>query len=220
MDEPEGMITVRGEAVVPAEPDELRLRLIVSAVCPQQVDALQDVTTRSREIDALLDELDVPKPKRTTSGLSIREKREWIEESTAQGTHRERSVHRGYEVHNSILVRLDDPAIAGRLLEGAVDRAQAHVEGPSWHVDGANPARIEACREAARDGRRKAEAYAGTLGLKLGVVSSVSESQEVPWRGGMMLSGGARAAATEEIGVEPGQLDVFATVTIMFAIER
>lgn len=48
----------------------------------------------------------------------------------------------------------------------------------------------------------------------------MSESQEVPWRGGMMLSGGARAAATEEIGVEPGQLDVFATVTIMFAIER
>jgi uncharacterized protein YggE len=216
MDDREGTITVRGEAVVPAEPDELRLRLIVSAVRPQQADALEDVTARSHALDSLLDELDVPKPMRTTSGLSIREKREWVTEATAEGTHRERSVHRGYEVHNSMLVRLDDPTIAGRLLEGAVERAQAHVEGPSWHVDGANPARIEACREAARDGRRKAEAYAGALGLRIGVVSSVSESLEVPWRGGAMLSGAAR---TEEIGIEPGQLDVFATVTIEFAIE-
>jgi uncharacterized protein YggE len=126
MDDREGTIAVRGQAVVPAEPDELRLRLIVSAVRPKQAEALSDVTARSHGLDTLLDELEVPKPMRTTSEISVREKREWVTESTAGGTQSDRSAHRGYEVHNSILVRLDVPTIAGRLLEGALERAEAH----------------------------------------------------------------------------------------------
>jgi uncharacterized protein YggE len=54
----------------------------------------------------------------------------------------------------------------------------------------------------------------------VGPIISIRDSVETPWRGGGMLSGGARAASTEEIGIEPGQLDVVASVTIAFAIER
>jgi uncharacterized protein len=212
MDEPEGMITVRGEAVVSAVPDEVRFRLSVSAVRSRHAEALQDVTARSHELDSLLDELGIPKTKRSTSGISIRENREWVEE---------RSVHRGYEALSSIVVRLDDPSIAGRLLEGAVEHAQALVDGPWWSVDGDNPARLEACAKAARDARRKAEAYAEASGLGVGPIVSIREAVETPWRGGgMVLSGVARAAGAEEIGIEPGQLDVFASVTIAFAIVR
>jgi uncharacterized protein YggE len=211
MDEPEGRITVRGEAVVSTTPNEVRFRLSVSAVRSRHTEALQDVTARSHELDALLDELGIPKTQRTTSGISIRENREWVEE---------RSVHRGYEALSSIVVRLPDPSIAGRLLEGAVERAQALVDGPWWSVDGDNPARLEACGEAARDARRKAEAFAEASGLTVGPIVSISEAVETPWRGGEMLSVGARAVSAEEIGIEPGQLDVVASVTIAFAIER
>jgi uncharacterized protein YggE len=211
MDESEGTITVRGEAIVATAPDEVRFRLSVSAVRSRHTEALEDVTARSHALDSFLDELGIPKNERSTSGISIRENREWIEE---------RSVHRGYEARSSIVVRLHDPSLAGRLLEGAVERAQALVDGPWWSVDGDNPARLEACGEAARDARRKAEAYAEASGLGVGPIISIRESVETPWRGGEMLSGGARAASAEEIGIEPGQLDVFATVTIAFAIER
>jgi len=210
MDGPEGMITVRGEAVVSAVPDEVRFRLSVSAVRSRHAEALQDVTARSHELDSLLDELGIPKTKRSTSGISIRENREWVEE---------RSVHRGYEALSSMIVRLDDPSIAGRLLEGAVERAQALVDGPWWSVNGDNPARLEACGEAARDARRKAEAYAEASGLGVGAIVSIREAVETPWNGGGMLSGVTRAVSAEEIGIEPGQLDVFARVTIAFAIE-
>jgi uncharacterized protein YggE len=211
MDEPEDTIMVRGEAVVATVPNEVRFRLSVSAIRSKHTEALQDVTARSHELDALLDELDIPKTQRTTSGISIRENHEWVEE---------RSVHRGYEARSSIVVRLRDPSIAGRLLEGAVERAQALVDGPWWSVDGDNPARLEACGEAARDARRKAEAYADASGLTVGPIVSIRETLETPWGGGGLLSGGARAAGAEEIGIEPGQLDVVATVTIAFAIVR
>jgi len=105
-------------------------------------------------------------------------------------------------------------------LEGAVDRVQALVDGPWWSVDGDNPARLEACGEAARDARRKAEAFAEASGLTVGPIVSISEAVETPWRGGEMLSVGARTVSAEEIGIEPGQLDVVASVTIAFAIER
>ena len=211
MDEPEGMITVRGEAVVATTPDEVRFRLSVSSVRSRHAEALQDVTARSHDLDALLDELGIPKTQRSTSGISILENREWVEE---------RSVHRGYEARSSIVVRLQDPSVAGRLLEGAVERAQALVDGPWWSVDGDNPARLEACGEAARDARRKAEAYAEASGLTVGPIVSIREAVETPWRGGEMLSVGTRAVSAEEIGIEPGQLDVVASVTIAFAIDR
>lgn len=211
MELPDGVITVRGEAVMATRPDEVRFRLSVSAVRSMHTEALQDVTARSHELDALLDELGIPKTQRTTSGISIRENREWVEE---------RSVHRGYEARSSIVVRLHDPSIAGRLLEGAVDRAQALVDGPWWSVAGDNPARLEACGEAARDARRKAEAFAEAASLRVGPIVSIREAVEAPWRGGEMLSGGARAVSAEEIGIEPGQLEVVASVTIAFTIER
>ena len=212
MDESEGTITVRGEAVVATEPDEVRFRLSVSAVRSRHAEALEDVTARSHELDALLDELGIPKTERSTSGISIRENRE-VESRNAPSTVATKRAPRSSSV--STIRR-----IAGRLLEGAVERAQALVDGPWWSVDGDNPARLEACGEAARDARRKAEAYAERIGPR-------GRSDHVDPRigrdtvgGGEMLSGGARAAAAEEIGIEPGQLDVFATVTIAFAIER
>jgi uncharacterized protein YggE len=211
MDDHDGVITVRGEAVVATAPDAVRFRLSVSSVRSRHAEALQDVTARSHELDALLDELGIPNTERSTSGISIRENREWVEE---------RSVHRGYEARSSIVVRLHDPSIAGRLLEGAVERAQALVDGPWWSVEQDNPARLEACGEAARDARRKAGAYAEASGIRVGPIVSIRETVEVPWRGGEMLSGGARGVSTEEIGIEPGQLDVVASVTIAYAIER
>ena len=54
----------------------------------------------------------------------------------------------------------------------------------------------------------------------MGPIISIRESVEAPWRGGGMLSGGAQAMSAEEIGIELGQLDVVASVTIAFAIER
>ena len=44
MEETEGTITVRGEAVVATDPDEVRFRLSLSAVRSRHAEALQDVT--------------------------------------------------------------------------------------------------------------------------------------------------------------------------------
>lgn len=208
MAELERTITVHGQAILPAEPDELRLRFTISAVRSRQ--ALEDVTARSRQLQELLDETDVPAPKRITSGISVREVREWAED---------RPAHRGYEAQASTIVRLDDATAAGPLLEAAVERADAHVDGPWWSVDRVNPARLQACREAIKDARRKAEAYADASGLTLGPVVSITDSGVSLWGGGRMLSGVAEVATAEPIQIEPGTPDVAASVTVTYEIE-
>ena len=202
-------ITVHGQATLSAEPDELRLRFTITAIRSRQAEALEDVTVRSRLLQELFDEMGLPAPKRITSGISVREMREWVED---------RPVHRGYEAQASTIVRLDDAAAAGPLLEAAVERADAHVDGPWWSVDRANPARLEACREAIEDARRKAQAYAAASGLGLGAVVSITDSGASLWGGGRMLSGVADASA-EPIHIEPGTLDVAASVTVTYEIE-
>jgi uncharacterized protein YggE len=129
-------------------------------------------------------------------------------------------VRRGYRATNHVVVRLDAAEMAGRLMNEAVTRAQARVNGPRWRFKLENPARAEACRQAAADARRKAEAYAAALGMRLGPVLRVAESGAD--------SGGEAAAlppmiregpGPSDMQIEAGRLDVAATVEVTFALE-
>jgi hypothetical protein len=148
MEETEGTITVRGEAVVVTDPDEVRFRLSLSAVRSRHTEALPDVTARSHELDALFDELGIPKTKRSTSGISIRENREWVEE---------RSVHRGYEALSSIIVRLHDPTIAaGSWKEpSSVHRHSSTGRGGPWTETTQPGSRPAGRRRATLGGKRR-----------------------------------------------------------------
>jgi len=204
-------ITVAGEAVVPAVPDETRFRVTVSAVRDAATEALEDVTTRSHRLETLLDELGIPHAKRSTTGISVSEKREWVHGE-------ERTEHRGFEAKHSVQVAIDDPLAAGRLLQGAVEQAGAFVDGPWWRVDAENPARSEVYREAALTAERKAKAFADALNLRLGPIRSIVESPA--WeRTGHMLSGSSRVVASDELGIH-AHLELAASVSITYGIER
>ena len=71
---------------------------------------------------------------------------------------------------------LRDPDRIAPLLREAVGTAQGQVRGITWQVDADNPAHHELLGEAARDARRRAEAYVGALGLSLGAVELISEA--------------------------------------------
>jgi uncharacterized protein len=217
-DPTENTITVTGQAVVHAVPDETRFRIMLTAVRPAAEEALEEVTIRSHRLDALLSELGIEQEKRATTGVSLREKRRWFDEPTPEGTHRERSVLEGYEAHGALVVRLQDPSLAGRLIQRAVEEIEASIDGPYWHVDTDNPAHLEAFREAARDAERKAQTYAEAFDVELGPIRSIhAPSGGQP--GGYVLSGGARALAAEPIGLD-ANIELSAGVTVTYEIRH
>ncbi len=175
---------------------------------------------RSQRLDALLDELGVPKEQRTTAGVSVAPEQSW------SGSRWER---KGWRAANRIVVRLDDASVAGKLIADAVDRAEATIDGPYWVVTPANPARMDACSEAALQARGKAEAYAAAVRLRLGRVIEIREpgtghpdraaGQTFPAPALAMAARGSDEPAPPHIGVDPGEVEVFGSVEVTFTLE-
>jgi uncharacterized protein YggE len=203
---------VRGHGVARGVPDEAVVTLEVAVVRPRPEDAYDDVARRSADLERLLDDLGVDAGARATGGIAVTEEYEYVEG---------RQQHRGYAARNTSLVRLRDPAVVAQVLRDAVAVVQAKVYGPSWHLDPDNEAHAEACRAAAEDSRRRAEAFAKGLGLRLGAVLGANEpGVRVPEPAGRVRAFMvAEDAGPPSIPVDPGEHDVHATLEVTYALE-
>jgi len=206
----EPTVTARGEATVPGRPDNGVWTITVGALDATPDAALGEVAMRSEALEAVLGELGVSAEQRSTTGVTVREEFDYADGKQA---------HRGFRAQNVVTVRLADHAVAGKLLQASIEKAKAEVRGPVWWIAPDNPARIEACKRAAAEARRKAEAYAEALGMRLG---SVAEIREASGGGGIPMPRARAmtlAAADAPIEVDPGELSIDAQVEVSFRLE-
>ena len=215
-----GTVTVRGEALVPGEPDEAHVFIEIKAVERSPQKAMADTSARSDRLQQIFEELDIPPAARATSGISVGDEVEW-----SSGKRK----HLGFHAVNRVSVRLDDAEKVASLIAEATERCEATVRGPSWEIALANPARAEAFRAAAEDARRKADAYASALGVKLGDVLTVIEPglavrthqrHEVMPVPAPAAAPGAASAPARDIQIDAGALDIPAAVEVTFALEQ
>lgn len=189
------------------------LELAAQRAKPQ--DALGEVAKQSEALSDILDGLGIPSTRRTTSGASVSD----VWEYDKQGNR----SHAGYRATNSVVIRLDDASLLGKLMNQATEKASARIMGPWWHIAPDNPSRALACEQAAAVAKLKAEAYAASLGVRLGGVLRVSEPIEnVPFYGRTAAKTFALAAesAEAEVPVDAGELEVTATVEVKFRLEQ
>jgi uncharacterized protein YggE len=203
-------ITVKSNASVPAEPDEATVAITLSALRATPDVAYRVVAERAQTFASLCDELGIERAQRSTAGLTVQAEFEFVEG---------RNEPRGYRATSRTHVRVRDASLVARLLEQAVARAEAHVEGPWWSVDQDNPARLEACRRAAATARQKAEAYAQALGVQLASLQTVSEPGTIIGGGSVARGPQSFDAMAVPIPVEPGEHLVSAAVELTYALE-
>jgi hypothetical protein len=190
------------------------LWITLSALESDPGQALADVSRRSEALVALLDGLGVAKQDRTTTGVTVYEEFD----HTRSGR---RSL--GHRAAASVTARLVDPEPIGRLMARATTELQARIDGPHWRIAARNPIRLQAAREAAADGQRKAQAFAEGVGAKLGpLVKLIEPSAE--FVGPRMRRSGlgpmaAAAAGGESMPIEPGEHEVSASVDVTFTLE-
>lgn len=199
-------VTVRGDGLLRAEPDEAVLWITLSALEDVPGPALADVSARSHALVVLLDEAGVGKKERSTSGVTVYEEFDHTEAGR-------RSL--GHRAVSRVAVRLTDPEAIGRLISLSTEELAARIDGPHWLISLDNPVRLEAARQAAADARRKAQAYAEGLGATLGQLVRLSE----PGEQHRVFATAARAARREQLPVEPGEHEVTASIEATFLLE-
>jgi uncharacterized protein YggE len=201
-------VSVVGEAVLHAEPDEAMVVVTLSALNALPGAALEDVAYRSDALIVLLDELEIAPSDRSTTGVSVHEDFD----HTSEGR---RSL--GHRAVSAVAVRLTELELIGRLITRATTELDARVDGPSWQIAPQNPVRLEAARQAAADGQRKAQAYAEGVGARLGALVRLAEpeSERFSRRSGKIQ---ALSASAGGMPIEPGEQEITAAIEITFVL--
>ncbi len=116
-------------------------------------------------------------------------------ESRNDGT----SVTTGFDVSNTVSIKVRDLASVGKLLDQAVVAGANQVNGLSFGVANDQPVLDEARKRAVADAKRRAAIYATASGVALGSIISVSEGGAYQPQPGMFT----KAAAMERAGDVP-----------------
>jgi uncharacterized protein YggE len=205
-------VTVRGVGEARTSPDEASVTLTIEAIERKAAAALGKVAERTEAALQFCDALGIEPAARVTAGASIAEHGEHDREGRWQ--------HRGYRAWNQIVARVGEASVVGELIAGAVDRG-AQVSGPAWTIAPDNPVRVEACREAALDARRRAGAYADALGVRVGALVSIRDpGTGAPPPPRPMRMAAMDTGAVEALPVEAGEQLVTAAVEVEFQLEQ
>ena len=203
------LISVRGEAVLEAEPEIARLSVHVQSQEPDRRTALDRLTERNRQCLDLVRSYGDAVEKVETGGLSIA--------PVLKYRRREGDV-RGYRGTVWIKIAVTDFAVLGELVARLGDLERTYVNGPEWELRRDSEVYARAARQAADEAVARARSYAGALGARLtGLVELSDEGLGRTPDAPIALAAAYRGAAPggaepEPIALEPETQIVRATV--------
>ena len=126
----------------------------------------------------------------------------------------------GYRAVNQVVVETKNLNGLGKLIDSATQVGTNRIEGLSFGTDKREEYRRQALVKAVQDARETAETVAKAAGVKIARIHRVSPSYDVPVPAYRDFAGAEKMAAeSAPTPIEPGELTVSATVSIVFEIE-
>jgi len=197
-------------------PDYASVRVSIDGEGASQEEAYKAARKVARAVDSVLEEHAAAFGRVVTAALGVQPKSRWRKGET---------VRTGWRASRSTHVEITALEEVGGLL-AAIALAGGAVIGPWWELDPANAAHDAVRKAAAQDARRRAAAYADSLGLVPGAVEWIAEpglrssSARGDWFGGVGAAGAdIPRGGDETIPVTPEQISLTAAVEVGFALE-
>jgi uncharacterized protein YggE len=204
------VISVRGEAVLEAEPEIARVTVHVQARERERRDALDRLAERNEQAHALIGSYGDAVERVETGGLSVTPEIRY-------GKRNDVAAYRGTAV---LKLTVADFTVLAELLPRLADLERTSVHGPDWALREDSEVHARAAREAALRAVERARGYADALGTRLtGLVSLSDETAQDPGYGFAPMAAAARGGAEDEpapIVVEPQIQTVRAAVLARF----
>ncbi len=216
-------ISVSGDGEVFAVPDTATFSVTVQEEA-KDVKSAQDVATKkSNDIKAYLKQAGIEEKDIQTADYNIYPQYDYTNSACSQGyCPPGKQVLRGFQVSETLTVKVRDTKKAGDLLAGVGSRGAKSVSGLSFTIDDQDKLNAEARDKAIAKAKAKAEALADSLGVSIVRVVGFSEDggyPPVPY--GIYGMGGAGSkvmADAEAPQISVGQNKITSNVTITYEI--
>ena len=196
----QGAIQATGSATISVNPDQAQLSVgVVTQSTTAQDAGQQNATLTTTVLNALKGVLGTAGTIQTI-GYSVSPRY-----STTQG---QTSVIIGYTASNTVEVTTYDLSLIGQLIDTATQAGANSVGNLSFGLQNPEPVTEQALGQAAKQAQAHANAIAGGLGAKTGIVLSAQEGSSVT---PVVMPG---VAATSSTPIQTGTVSVSASVTI------
>ncbi|BCJ91538.1 outer membrane protein [Terrihabitans soli] len=208
------IFVLSGEGRASATPD---LGIINSGVVSEGAtarEALDANTAAMAKLIATIKAAGVEDKDVATSGFSVQPR--YIYSQRKDGTQEPPRIT-GYEVRNTVTVKVRDLTKFGGILDKAVTEGSNQIDSLSFDIADKTKLYEEARKSALADARAKAELYAAAAGVKLGRLRELSEqtgSSYPPPRPMMRMEASAKA----DVPIERGEQEISVNVTATWEI--
>lgn len=217
-DDNPGTISIEGHGEVIAAPDTA---FITSGVTTQGATAraaLDANTMAMNELVSTLKAAGIEGRDIQTSGFSVNPNYVYSDARDENGYTLPPKID-GYQVYNTVTVRVRDLPTLGAVLDKAVTVGANTINGVSFAVDDPSGLYDEARKSAFADARAKAELYAAAAGVEIESIRSISETQGFtqppqPY----VMEAMARDAAPSPVPVEAGELTFAINVSVSWEL--
>jgi uncharacterized protein len=205
-------ITVTGDAVISAEPNQAQIDIGVVTQARTAPDASKENAERLTRVLTEIKKLLAKDDEVKTSGYSLTPTYRYPQGGKPEIV--------GYSASNTVRIKTNHLEIVGRLIDAAMQAGANNVNRLVFTLKDEQAAQLDALRSASAKAKAKAEAVAASLGLKIVKIISVTENERAVqpvFRQAMAARAEAAAAPTP---VEPGTVEVRSTVAMTVEVSE
>ncbi len=223
--DPYSTITVEGTGEAAAVPDTARVSFTVTESATTVADAQTQATGKTDAAIAAVKELGVEEQDVKTLSYNVSPRYQYSQPCTpgmmCAGMVSGSPKITGYDVSQTIQVKIRDTAKAGDVLQALGTIGVQNISGPEFVVDDEDAVKSEARAEAIEKAQAKAKVLAKDLGVRLGDVVNFYESgpaypmyDSYGGKGGGMMNASAQSAPSLPVGQDESSVTVSITYEI------
>lgn len=219
---PSNVITVEGEGRVQSLPDVATFSFSVSATADTVDVAQTESATKINDIIAYLEEQGVEEVDIKATSYDAYPKYEWQRNCVGfDCVGGGKNVLIGYEINQSVSVKVRDTDTAGKILSGVGSRGATNISGLSFVIDDESGLKEEARVLAIKDAKEKAKRLAKELDVSLKDIVSFWEQNSNDGYGGDYMYA-EQAYDMKVVNVAPelpmGENEIVSRVSITYEI--
>lgn len=209
-------LRVQAEGRVEATPDQLRLRLGVITEAADAGQAVSENNQRMNRVMAMLDDLGLDRQDLATGQFQIQP--QWSQPPRPTPANWQREIV-GYRVSNDLWIRTTRIDLAGKLLGLAHQSGVNQVGNLQFTLADQDNYQQQAMTLATQKALRQAQVLATAAGAELGGILSLTLDTSGGFNGAALMAEARMMTATDAVvPVTPGNVDIQATVTIIFEL--